>query len=81
MTPQSNEQRNWEVRPNLLHISQMVLTPISSGLCVITKHLLGLPDGTTDLFGRKVDNGCLRRYGDTSTDHGLSEEQMQGSPL
>jgi hypothetical protein len=77
MTPQSNEQRNWEVHPNLLHISQMISTPISSGLCVISKHLLGLLDWTTDLFGRKVDNGCLWRYGDTPTDHGLSEGQMQ----
>jgi hypothetical protein len=37
----------------------------------------GLPDGTTDLFGRKVDNGRLRRYVDTPTDHGLSGGQMQ----
>ena len=37
----------------------------------------GLPDGTTDLFGRKVDYGRLRRYVDTPTDHGLSGGQMQ----
>jgi ABC-type multidrug transport system fused ATPase/permease subunit len=37
----------------------------------------GLPDGTRDLFGRKVDNGRLRRYIDTPTDHGLSGGQMQ----
>ena len=37
----------------------------------------GLPDGTTDLFGRKVDIGRLRRYVDTPTDHGLSGGQMQ----
>ena len=37
----------------------------------------GLPDGTTDLFGRKVDNGRLRRYVDTPTDYGLSGGQMQ----
>jgi ABC-type multidrug transport system fused ATPase/permease subunit len=37
----------------------------------------GLPDGTTDLFGRKVDSGRLRRYVDTPTDHGLSGGQMQ----
>jgi len=37
----------------------------------------GLPDGTTDLFGRKADIGRLRRYVDTPTDHGLSGGQMQ----
>lgn len=37
----------------------------------------GLPDGTTDLFGRKLDHGRLRRYMDTPTDHGLSGGQMQ----
>ncbi len=37
----------------------------------------GLPDGTTDLFGRKVDNRRLQRYMDTPTDHGLSGGQMQ----
>jgi hypothetical protein len=37
----------------------------------------GLPDGTTDLFGRKVDSGRLRRCVDTPTDHGLSGGQMQ----
>ncbi|KAF8494576.1 HlyB/MsbA family ABC transporter [Russula emetica] len=37
----------------------------------------GWPDGTRDLFGRKVDNERLRRYVDTPTDHGLSGGQMQ----
>jgi ABC-type multidrug transport system fused ATPase/permease subunit len=37
----------------------------------------GLPDGTTDLFGRKVDNTRLQRYMDTPTNHGLSGGQMQ----
>jgi ABC-type multidrug transport system fused ATPase/permease subunit len=37
----------------------------------------GLPDGTPGLFGRKVDNGRLRRYVDTPTDPGLSGGQMQ----
>jgi hypothetical protein len=43
----------------------------------VRDHFSGLPDGTTDLFGRKVDNGRLRRYVDTPTDHGLSGGQMQ----
>jgi ABC-type multidrug transport system fused ATPase/permease subunit len=37
----------------------------------------GLPDGTTNVFGRKFDTGRLRRYVDTPTDHGLSGGQMQ----
>ena len=37
----------------------------------------GLPDGTTTLFGRKVDHGHLRSFVDTPTDHGLSGGQMQ----
>ncbi|KAI9507419.1 HlyB/MsbA family ABC transporter [Russula earlei] len=37
----------------------------------------GLPDGTTNLFGRKFDNGNLRTYVDTPIDHGLSGGQMQ----
>ncbi|KAI0288518.1 HlyB/MsbA family ABC transporter [Russula brevipes] len=37
----------------------------------------GLPDGTTSLFGRKLDSGRLRSYVDTPTDHGLSGGQMQ----
>jgi hypothetical protein len=37
----------------------------------------GLPDGATDLFGRKFDHGRLRRYVDTPTDHDLSGGQMQ----
>ncbi len=37
----------------------------------------GIPDGTTTLFGRKVDHGRLRGFMDTSTDHGLSGGQMQ----
>ncbi len=43
----------------------------------VRDHFSGLPEGTTDLFGRKVDNGRLRRYVDTPTDHGLSGGQMQ----
>jgi hypothetical protein len=37
----------------------------------------GLPDGTTTLFGRKVDHGRLRGFMDAPTDHGLSGGQMQ----
>ena len=37
----------------------------------------GLPDGTTDLSGRNVDGGRLRRYVDTHTDHGPSGGQMR----
>ncbi|KAH9054296.1 HlyB/MsbA family ABC transporter [Lactarius vividus] len=37
----------------------------------------GIPDGTTTLFGRKVDHGRLRGFIDTPTDHGLSGGQMQ----
>jgi len=37
----------------------------------------GMPDGTTTLFGRKVDHGRLRRFMDAPTDHGLSGGQMQ----
>jgi hypothetical protein len=37
----------------------------------------GLPDGTTTLFGRKVDHGRLRVFMDAPTDHGMSGGQMQ----
>ncbi|KAH8996475.1 HlyB/MsbA family ABC transporter [Lactarius hatsudake] len=37
----------------------------------------GIPDGTTTLFGRKVDHGRLRGFIDAPTDHGLSGGQMQ----
>jgi len=37
----------------------------------------GMPDGTTTLFGRKVDNGRLRGFVDSAIDHELSGGQMQ----
>ena len=37
----------------------------------------GLPDGTTTLFGRKVDKERVRSFVDTPIDHGLSGGQMQ----
>ena len=37
----------------------------------------GIPDGTTTLFGRKVDHGRLRSFVGAPTDHGLSGGQMQ----
>ena len=37
----------------------------------------GIPDGTTTLFGRKVEHGRLRSFMGTPTDHGLSGGQMQ----
>ncbi|KAI0301013.1 HlyB/MsbA family ABC transporter, partial [Multifurca ochricompacta] len=43
----------------------------------VRDHYSGLPDGTTTLFGRKVDSGRLRSFMNTSTDHGLSGGQMQ----
>ena len=75
MTPQSNEQRKLGGASELIAHLQMASTPILSDLCAISSQ--GLPDGMRDLFGRKVDNGRLRRCVDTPADHGLSGGQMQ----
>ncbi|KAI0301012.1 HlyB/MsbA family ABC transporter [Multifurca ochricompacta] len=37
----------------------------------------GLPEGTTTVFGRKIEKGQLRNFMNTPTDHGLSGGQMQ----
>jgi energy-coupling factor transporter ATP-binding protein EcfA2 len=43
----------------------------------VRDYFSGLPDGTTTLFGRKLDHGHLRHHMDAPTDHGLSGGQMQ----
>jgi ABC-type phosphate/phosphonate transport system ATPase subunit len=70
MMPQSNEQRNWEARPNLLHISQMASTPTLNGLCTISSQ--GCQMGRRICSVEKLTLGACG-----ATHHDLSGGQMQ----